>query len=130
MSKQIYMPIVRMGVSVSQLEIDQKEETEQGKAHSVRELFEDYVLGRLDPSQIGGNPSYDPEGSEEVDPFNSFGMTFEQASSIHDDAKAAYMENKQRKKTVANAPADKQQQVDGQKKEHSSESADEGQVKA
>lgn len=107
---EFYRSNIRQLVFVDHRSIDTHIETEQGAAHSVKELFEDYVLGKLDPSMISGSPSYDPEGSDDVDPFNSFGVTFEQASQIQDAGHDAYRQAK-RDKTVANAQADRKQQV-------------------
>lgn len=88
-------------------EVDPTIITEPGKSSSVLKLYQDYVLGRLDPSQIGNAPSYDPEGSEEIDPFNSFGMTLEDADALR-QAHEETIRNEQKKqteKTVANAKA-------------------------
>lgn len=79
--------------------------TVRGKAQSVQQLYQDFVLGRLDPRQIGGG-SYDPEGSEEVDPFNNFGMTLEEADELRQRSESEVSEARKRKQTVANAPAE------------------------
>lgn len=94
--------IVRPVIAVPYRQIDQTVETEQGKEQSVRKLFEDYVLGRLDPRQLGGG-NYDEEGSEEVDPLNKPGLTFEEATQISDAGRKAFDEVKRRKK-VADHP--------------------------
>lgn len=72
--------------------IDQTIEVVQGKSETVAKLFQDYVLGRLDPSQIGGSPVYDPEGSDEVDDFNHFGLELEDVTKISDKGKTARQE--------------------------------------
>lgn len=72
--------------------IDQTIEVVQGKSETVAKLFQDYVLGRLDPSQIGGSPVYDPEGSDEVDDFNHFGLELEDVTKISDKGKIARQE--------------------------------------
>lgn len=89
---------------------DPKIETESGQSQSVLKLYQDFVLGRLDPSQIGGHPQYDSPGSDEVDPFNSFGMTLEQADALRQDAEREVKRaKKQPKKDVANANPDEMQ---------------------
>lgn len=72
--------------------IDQTVEVVQGKSDTVAKLFQDYVLGRLDPSQIGGSPVYDPDGSDEVDDFNHFGLELEDVTKIGDKGKTARQE--------------------------------------
>lgn len=90
---------------------DQKIETEPGQSQSVLKLYQDFVLGRLDPSQIGGAPQYDAPGSEDVDPFNSFGMTLEQADALRQSAEREVSAAKEgsKRKTVANADVDTKQ---------------------
>lgn len=89
---------------------DQTIEVEPGKAQSVQKLYQDFVLGRLNPSDIGNAPVYDsPEGhiTEELDPFNSFGMTLEQADALRQSAEREVKRaKKQPKKDVANAEPD------------------------
>lgn len=75
----------RLIVSVSHRKIDdQTIETEQGKSHTVAELYKDYVLGKLDPSQLVGSAVYDEDGSDDVDPLNHFGVTLEESTRISD----------------------------------------------
>lgn len=100
-------------VLVPHNELDPEIVTVQNKAHSVQELYQDFVLGRLDQSQIGAAPAYDPDDSETVDPFNHFGVTLEEASEIESAGRAAKSAIKDAQKTVANAPADKQQSKNG-----------------
>lgn len=95
--------ITRMVVPVDHRKIDDTEVTEQGKEQKVSKLFEDYVLGRLDLRQLGGG-SFDAESSEEVDPFNDFGITFERMSEISDAGRKAAAEVKQRAGSVADHP--------------------------
>lgn len=106
--------IVRPVIAVPHRQIDQTVETEQGKEQSVRKLFEDYVLGRLDPRQLGGG-NYDEEGSEEVDPLNKPGLTFEEATQISDAGRKAFDEMKQRKK-VADHPIESSQKQEKEEK--------------
>lgn len=102
---------IKPTVSMRFEDVDQTLITEPGKSQSVQKLYQDFVLGRLDPTQIGGTPQYDSEGSEEVDPFNSFGLSLEQADALRqkseEDVRKA--RNKADKKTVANAPSDAMQ---------------------
>lgn len=91
---------------------DQKIEVEYGQAQSVEQLFKDFVLGRLDPSQIGGQPVFDKPGSQDVDPFNTFGMTLEQADALRQASEHEIRRARKEgdSKTVANAqPATKQE---------------------
>lgn len=106
----LFVPIVRPVVQVDHREIDTTLVTNQGEEQSVKKLFQDYVLGRLDPRQLAGG-DYDPEGSDEVDPMNNFGLTYEQVSDITDRGRAAAKELEQ--KTVANASAAAEQEDRG-----------------
>lgn len=102
--------VIRPVIRVPHRKIDQTVETEQGKEQSVKKLFEDYVLGRLDPRQLGGG-SYDPDDSEEVDPYNKPGLTFEEATQISDAGRTAAKEVMQRVKT-ADHPIESSEQPD------------------
>lgn len=87
-------------------EPDQKIETEPGQSQSVLKLYQDFVLGRLDPSQIGGTPQYDSAAdviTEDIDPFNSFGMTLEQADALRQANEQTIRSEKRNRKDVANA---------------------------
>ena len=53
----------RLVVPVPHYELDQTVEIVQGGERTVRQLFEDYVLGRLDMRDLGGNVQYDPDDS-------------------------------------------------------------------
>lgn len=79
-------------VAVPHRHIDQTIETVQGKSDTVQKLYQDYVLGKLDMSQIAGSPVYDAEGSDVVDDFNHFGVTLEEATAIEDRGRAAARE--------------------------------------
>lgn len=84
-----------------------------GKSSSIKKLYEDFVMGRLDPSQIGGDPVYDPEGSSEVDPFNTFGLSLEQVDAMRQENERtiAQERKKRNRKAVANAsPGTKQEE--------------------
>lgn len=98
-------------ISMTFEDVDPTILTEPGKSQSVQKLYQDFVLGRLDPSQIAGSPQYDPEGSDEVDPFNSFGMTLEDADALRQTSEESVRNarKKQAEKTVANASADAMQ---------------------
>lgn len=63
-------------------DLDPSWESEQGKSDSVAKLYQDFVLGRLDPSQIAGSVAYDADDASEVDPFNTFGLTLEESTAI------------------------------------------------
>lgn len=92
---------------------DQTIVTEPGQSQSVEKLFKDYVLGKLDPRQIGGG-SYDSEEgriTEDVDPFNSFGMTLEQADELRQRSEQTIRGEKRNRKDVANASNDTKQQA-------------------
>ena len=45
-------------IGVPHYELDDTIETEQGKEQTIATIYHDFVLGRLDPSQIGGNVQY------------------------------------------------------------------------
>ena len=99
-------------IAVPHRKIDLTVETVQGQEKTVKSLFEDYVLGRLDPRQLGGG-DYDDDDSDEVDPLNNFGVTLEEASRIGDAGRHAAKEIETQRKTVANASTDKQQEKEG-----------------
>lgn len=82
----------RLIVPVLSIPLDDTLETEQGKSDTVRKLYEDFVLGRLDPSQIGGNASYDADDATEVDPLNHFGITLEESTEIAERGRSAVSE--------------------------------------
>lgn len=87
---------------------DQTIETEQGKSHTVAELYQDYVLGKLDPSQLAGSPVYDDDDSDDVDPLNHFGVTLEESTRISDAGTQAAGEvatHQKKKKAEAAAAA-------------------------
>lgn len=88
-------------------------EVEPGQAQSVEKLFNDYVLGKLDPRQIGGGTFDSEEGkvTEDVDPFNSFGMTLEQADELRRRSEETIRGEKRNRKDVANASNDTKQQA-------------------
>lgn len=102
---------IRPSVLMTFEEVDDTIITEPGQSESVQKLYQDFVLGRLDPSQIGGAPAYDPDGSDEVDPFNCFGMTLEQADALRQSSEAEVRKEhkKQAEKNAANALADAMQ---------------------
>lgn len=81
----------RFAVQVSHRPIDTTIETEQGKDEGVAKLFQDYVLGKLDPRQIAGGV-YDDDNAEDVDPMNNFGITLEESSAIQEAGHAAATE--------------------------------------
>lgn len=86
-------------------------EVEPGQAQSVEKLFNDYVLGKLDPRQIGGGTYDSEEGkiTEDLDPFNSFGMTLEQADALRQRSEETIRSEKRNRKDVANASNDTKQ---------------------
>lgn len=92
---EVYTPPVRVVVPVPCRLIDQHIETVQNQSDSVQKLFQDYVLGKLDPRQLAGG-SYDPEDSDEVDDFNHFGLELEDVTRIQDRGKAASEEIKRK----------------------------------
>lgn len=76
-----------------------------GKSSSVKKLYEDFVMGRLDASQIGGDPMYDKPDSTEVDPFNTFGLSLEQVDALRQENERTIAQERKKgnRKTVANA---------------------------
>lgn len=100
--------IVRMVVPVPHRSLSDKIETVQNQGQSVKNLYDDYVLGRLDPRQLGGG-EYDPDDSEEIDPLNTSGLTFEEATQISDAGRRAAAEMKQRR-TVPDHPIESSEQ--------------------
>lgn len=102
--------VSRPVIAVPYREIDQTIETVQGQERSVKQLYEDYVLGKLDPRQLGGG-NYDDDSSEDVDPFNQPGLTFEEASQIVDAGRNAANEIK-RSWSVADHPRESSEQRD------------------
>lgn len=76
-----------------------------GKSSSVKKLYEDFVMGRLDPSQIGGEPVYDKPDSNDVDPFNTFGLSLEQVDALRQENERTIAQERKKgnRKTVANA---------------------------
>ena len=107
-------------IAVPHREIDTTFETEQGKEQKVKDLFSDYVLGRLDPRLLGGG-NYDDDTSEELDPMNKFGITFEEACRIADEGRAAAQQI-QRSWNKADHPINSNQEQD---KERNQEGAKE-----
>lgn len=87
----------RLSVPVPHRKLDNTVETVQGQEQKVSDLFQDYVLGRLDPSQLGG-AVYDSDDAEEVDPFNTFGLTLEEATRIEDQGRQAHEDLKSKRK--------------------------------
>lgn len=71
-------------------------------------------MGTLDPRQLGAG-SYDPDGSDELDPFNTSGLTFEDATEIEDAGRNAASEVKQRRGTVADHPRESSKQQEKEK---------------
>lgn len=110
----VFSPVVRMVIPVPHRELDNTIVTSQGCEKSVRSLYEDYVMGVLDPRQLGAG-SYDPDGSDDVDPFNTSGLTFEEATAIEDAGRNAAREVKQRGGTVADHPRESSQQQEKEK---------------
>lgn len=102
--------VSRPVIAVPYREIDQTIETVQGQERSVKQLYEDYVLGKLDPRQLGGG-DYDDDASDDVDPFNKSGLTFEEATEIADAGRAAANEMK-RSRSVADHPRESSEQRD------------------
>lgn len=106
-SVRIFNRPLRMSVSLSFEVPDKTIVTEPGMSQSVQKLYQDFVLGRLDPSQIGNNPVYDsPDGmiTEGVDPFNSFGMTLEEADALRQTSESEVRKAKKKQpESVANA---------------------------
>ena len=119
---KVFSPVVRMVVPVPHRELDDTIVTSQGLEKTVRSLYNDYVMGVLDPRQLGQG-SYDPEGSEEIDPFNRFGLTFEEASEIEDAGRNAAKQVKQRRGTVADHPRESSQQQEQEKPHEREENA-------
>lgn len=107
----------RMAVSMCFEEVDPELVTVPGKSQSIQKLYNDFVVGKLDPSQIGGAPVYDPEGSSEVDPMNTFGLTLEQVDALRQQHERTIDEERKKRgrKTVANAHADTKQPGEGDK---------------
>lgn len=91
----------RMVIPVPHRKLDRTIQTEQGQERTVRQLYQDFVLGRLDVRDLGGKVQYDPDDSDEVDPMNNFGMTLEETTRIADEGRAAYKEVKQKQEQVA-----------------------------
>ena len=71
----------RIVIPVPHYVLDDTLETVQGKSNTVRQLYEDYVLGKLDPAQLAGGGVYDAEDATSVDPMNHFGITLEETTS-------------------------------------------------
>ena len=91
----------RVVIPVPHRELDRTIQTEQGQERTVRQLYEDFVLGRLDVRDLGGKVQYDPDDSDDVDPMNNFGMTLEETTCIADEGRAAYHEVKTKQEQVA-----------------------------
>lgn len=100
-TENMFVRVERMMVPVPHRELDRTIQTEQGQERTVRQLYEDFVLGRLDVRDLGGKVQYDPEDSDQVDPMNNFGMTLEETTRIADEGRAAYKEVKQKQVQVA-----------------------------
>lgn len=98
----VYVRPVRMVVPVTHRDLSDEIETVQGKEQTIKSLYDSYVAGTLDPRTLGGG-SFDEEGSDEVDPLNTLGLTFEEASQIEDAGRHAAKEIKQRK-NIADHP--------------------------
>lgn len=82
MKESNFIRPVRPVIGVPHYVLDDTIETEQGKEQTIATIYHDFVLGRLDPSQIGGEVQYDPDGSNEIDPFNHFGLTLEETTEL------------------------------------------------
>lgn len=80
----VYKRFPKMIVPVSHVVLDDTIETSQGEERTVRMLYEDYVLGRLDVRDLGGLVQYDPDDATECDPLNQFGVTLEESTRIAD----------------------------------------------
>lgn len=107
----IYQRPSRLLVPVEHKKLSKKIETVQGKSQSVAQLYQDFVLGRLDQSQIGGEPVYDDDDAQEVDPFNAFGVTLEETTVIADRGARAKADAQRYAKEKKKEKADKQKNV-------------------
>lgn len=103
---------VRQFVPVPALVIDDHQETVPGLSDTVQKLYSDFVLGKLDPSQIGRSVVYDDENALDVDPFNKFGLTLEETTEIAERGTQAAAEV-----TRQRAEADRLKQEEAAKKQ-------------
>lgn len=84
MKQNYFVRPERLIVPVKHIILDGLIETSQGEERTVRMLYEDYVLGRLDVRDLGGHVQYDFDDATEVDPLNQFGVTLEESTRIAD----------------------------------------------
>lgn len=108
--EDIYLKPSRLRVPVPHIELDQSVEVEQGQERTVKQLYEDYVLGRLDVRDLGGKVQYDPQDAQECDPMNQFGVTLEETTTILENGRAAYQEMQETAKRNAATKQQQQQQ--------------------
>lgn len=85
----VFIPVRKMIVPVKHVVLDDTIETSQGEEKTVRQLYEDYVLGRLDVRDLGGLVQYDSDDATECDPLNQFGVTLEESTRIADAGASA-----------------------------------------
>lgn len=103
---------VRQFVPVPARFPDQSRETVSGQADSVQKLYQDFVLGKLDPRQLAGSAVYDEEDAQDVDPFNHFGLTLEETTEIAERGTQAAAEVNRRR-----AEANRKKQDEAVKKQ-------------
>lgn len=94
-------------VPVKAQEIDPTIVTEPGRSDSVAKLYQDFVLGKLDPRQIAGEGMYDDDNAQDVDPMNHFGISLEEQTSIAEAGAKATKEIREVKVKSAAAKAKK-----------------------
>lgn len=109
--QNVFVRPTRMIIPVPANDLDPHELTEQGKSDTVAKLYQDFVLGKLDPTQIGGNVTYDPEDATAVDPYNHLGLTFEETSDILEQGEAAGEEIKSKVAAHRKAKADSEREL-------------------
>ena len=100
-NENVFVRPSRMLIPVPHRNLDCTIQTEQGQEKTVRQLYEDFVLGKLDVRDLGGKVQYDPDDSDDVDPMNNFGMTLEETTRIADEGRAAYQEVKTKQEQAA-----------------------------
>lgn len=65
--------------------------TEQKADKGVAQLFQDYVMGKLDVNSLGRGGDMESDENE-LDPLNHFGVSFEEASEVTERGRAATQE--------------------------------------
>lgn len=66
-NENVFVRPSRMLIPVPHRNLDCTIQTEQGQEKTVRQLYEDFVLGKLDVRDLGGKVQYDPDDSDDVD---------------------------------------------------------------